>query len=378
MIRVLTIVGARPQFIKAGPVSRALREVGISEFLVHTGQHYDPQMSDVFFAELGIPEPDLNLNVGSGSHGAQTGAMLAGIERSIVEQKPDWVLVYGDTNSTLAGALAAAKLHVPVGHVEAGLRSFNRRMPEEINRIVSDTLATILFVPTEVGRQNLLREGVSADRICWTGDVMYDAMLMFQERAAKRSSVLPRLGLDDSPYVLATVHRAENTDDPVRLEAIIEGLRNVAETHRVILPLHPRTRARIKDLPRLETKRLEIIEPVGFLDMIRLEMAARVIATDSGGVQKEAFFHRVPCVTLRNETEWTELVDLGWNRVIPPLNAASIAGAVRDACGTLGAAGNPFGDGHAAERIAEALRAHSGRSPLEVGSPSRQTTRMQE
>ena len=367
MKKVLSIVGARPQFIKAAPVSLALRHAGIKEFLVHTGQHYDPQMSDVFFAELGIPEPDLNLNVGSGAHGVQTGAMLAGIERTILEQRPDWVLVYGDTNSTLAGALAAAKLHVPVAHVEAGLRSFNRRMPEEINRIVSDTLATILFVPTEAGRQNLLREGIPEDRICWTGDVMYDAMLMFQERATNCSTVLQRLNLENSPYVLATVHRAENTDDPVRLAAIIEGLRTVAETLRVVLPLHPRTRARIKDLPQLDTTGLEIIEPLGFLDMIRLEMAARVIATDSGGVQKEAFFHQVPCVTLRNETEWTELVDLGWNRLVPSLQATEIAQAVLVARDAKGISATPYGDGRASEHIANALK-------REVSSEMREET----
>jgi UDP-GlcNAc3NAcA epimerase len=303
--------------------------------------------------------------------------MLTGIERTILQQKPDWVLVYGDTNSTLAGALAAAKLHVPVAHVEAGLRSFNRHMPEEINRIVADTLASILFVPTETGRRNLLREGVPEDRIWWTGDVMYDAMLMFQDRAANCSDVLRRLGLENSAYVLATVHRAENTDDPERLGAIIEGLRTVSQSLRVVLPLHPRTRARIKDLPRVETKGLEIIEPVGFLDMIRLEMAARVIATDSGGVQKEAFFHRVPCVTLRNETEWTELVDLGWNRLVSPLLSDSIADAVREACGAVGTAGNPYGDGHASEGIAEALQVRPGGSYSDFSSPRCEVTRAQ-
>lgn len=377
MTKVVSIVGARPQFIKAAPVSRALRQSGITEFLVHTGQHYDPDMSDVFFGELGIPEPDLNLNVGSGPHGAQTAAMLVGIERIILQEKPDWVLVYGDTNSTLAGALAAAKLHVPVAHVEAGLRSFNRRMPEEINRTVADALATLLFVPTETGRLNLLREGTAEDRIWWTGDVMFDAMLMFQERATNTSKVLQRLGLEHAPYVLATVHRAENTDDSVRLEAIMNGLRAVAESLRVVLPLHPRTRARIKDMPRLETKGLDIIEPLGFLDMIRLEMAARVIATDSGGVQKEAFFHRVPCVTLRNETEWIELVDLGWNRVVPPVNADSIANAIHEAFGALGAQGNPYGDGHAADRIADALQAGLGATSCDFGPSRCETARSQ-
>jgi UDP-GlcNAc3NAcA epimerase len=354
--KVLTVIGARPQFIKATPVSRALRKANIAEFLVHTGQHYDEQMSDVFFSELGIPTPNLNLNVGSGSHGVQTGSMLAGLEQAILEQKPDWVLVYGDTNSTLAGALAAAKLHVPVAHVEAGLRSFNRRMPEEVNRVVADALAAILFVPTEVARKNLLREGVPEDHICWTGDVMLDATLSFRDLAACSSGVLERLRLPGEPFVLATVHRAENTDDPVRLAAIIEGLRTVAATLRVILPLHPRTRVRLKQMSGLTVEPLEIIDPVGFLDMIRLEMAAQVIATDSGGVQKEAFFHGIPCVTLRDETEWTELVDLGWNRLVPVMRSDCIAQTILGARGIKGSEAKPYGDGHASDRVVDVLR----------------------
>jgi UDP-GlcNAc3NAcA epimerase len=366
MLKVLSVVGARPQFIKAAPVGRALRLATITEFLVHTGQHYDQQMSDVFFTELGIPMPDLNLNVGSASHGAQTGAMLAGLERTILEQKPDWVLVYGDTNSTLAAALAAAKLNVPVAHVEAGLRSFNRHMPEEINRVVADAVATVLFVPTESGRQNLLREGVAEDRICWTGDVMLDAMLMFRERAVRSSSILERLGLRNTPFVLATIHRPENTDDPGRLEVVLDGLRAAAGTLRVILPLHPRTRARLAGVIPKEIKPLEIIEPVGFLDMVRLEMAAEVIATDSGGVQKEAFFHGVPCVTLRSETEWTELLDLGWNRLVPALRADTIAEAILAARRTQGSMARPYGDGHASERIAQALKGRQSPQPAKT------------
>jgi UDP-GlcNAc3NAcA epimerase len=242
MPEVLTVVGARPQFVKLAPVSRALVEEGIAEYVVHTGQHYDPGMSDIFFRELGIRKPDLNLNIGSGQHGAQTGAMLAGLEDAIIKQKPDWVLVYGDTNSTLAGALAAAKLHVPVAHVEAGLRSFNHHMPEEINRVVTDALASLLFVPTDVGRRNLLREGVSAAQILWTGDVMYDSLLMFSRLTQSGSTVVDELKLHGKPFVLATVHRAENTDDPRRLKAVMEALETVAESLRVILPLHPRTR----------------------------------------------------------------------------------------------------------------------------------------
>jgi UDP-GlcNAc3NAcA epimerase len=354
MFKVLSIVGARPQFVKAAPVNRALKAAGLDDFMVHTGQHYDSQMSEVFFSELGIPVPDLNLKVGSGTHGVQTGAMLAGLERTILDQKPVWVLVYGDTNSTLAGVLAATKLHVPVAHVEAGLRSFNRQMPEEINRIVADTLATLLFVPTETGRLNVLREGVSADRICLTGDVMLDATLMFRERA-ESSRILERLELRKTPFVLATIHRAENTDDPGRLEMILQGLRVVARTLRVILPLHPRTRARLELLPSFQIEPLELIEPLGFLDMVRLEMAADVIVTDSGGVQKEAFFHGVPCVTLRGETEWTELVELGWNRLAPLLSQETIAETILSARGVKGLTATPYGDGHAADRIATAL-----------------------
>lgn len=355
MIKVLSIVGARPQFIKAAPVSRALHRKNIDEFLVHTGQHYDLNMSEVFFSELGVPAPRLNLNVGSGRHGIQTAAMLAGLEQVVLEQKPDWVLVYGDTNSTLAGALAAAKLHVPVAHVEAGLRSFNRQMPEEMNRIVVDALAQLLFIPSEAGRRNLVLEGVPAGRVCWTGDVMFDALLMFREQARRVSRVLERLQLNHQPFVLSTIHRAENTDNPARLRAIIEGLRSVAKALRVVLPLHPRTRARLRQLPGFQTGSLEIIEPVGFLDMIRLEMKAQVIATDSGGVQKEAFFHGVPCVTLRAETEWTELIELGWNRLVRTLRAETIAATILAARGVQGIPATPYGDGRASERIAKAL-----------------------
>jgi UDP-GlcNAc3NAcA epimerase len=288
MKKVLTIVGARPQFIKAAPVSRALAAAHMIEYLVHTGQHYDTQMSDVFFIELGIRVPDLNLNVGSGSHGAQTGAMLAALERAILEQKPDWVLVYGDTNSTLAGALAAAKLNVRVAHVEAGLRSFNRRMPEEVNRVVVDAISSILFVPSETGRQNLLREGTSPERITWTGDVMYDAMLLFRNKAVQEAGILDRLGINGGPFVLATVHRAENTDDPVRLQAIVRGLQKVAEEVRVILPLHPRTRSRLAQMPQVNPEPVEIIDPVGFLDMMRLEGA------DNSGSRHGARLYSIP------------------------------------------------------------------------------------
>lgn len=357
MKRVLSVIGARPQFVKAAVVSPALAAAGLDEYMVHTGQHYDRQMSEVFFEELGLRPPDLNLNVGSGSHASQTGAMLLGLERAISERQPDCVLVYGDTNSTLAGALAAAKLHVPVAHVEAGLRSFNRRMPEEINRVVADTLGTILFTPTETARRNLEREGVPYENIVPTGDVMYDVVLAFRERAAAAPGILDRLKINGaSPYVLVTIHRAENTDDPERLRAIFAGLAKVAKHLRVILPLHPRTRSRLVSLLDAPLKGIEVIEPTGFLDMLRLEERAQVIATDSGGVQKEAFFHQVPCVTLRDETEWVELVELGWNRLVPARDPEQIANAILAARGIAGRPATPYGNGTASERIAETLR----------------------
>jgi len=354
-MKVLSIVGARPQFVKAAVVSRALKIAGVAEYLVHTGQHYDPLMSDVFFSEMGMRSPDINLGVGSGLHGAQTAAMLEGLERVISAEKPRWVLVYGDTNSTLAGTLAAAKLNVPIAHVESGLRSYNRRMPEEINRIVADALSTILFIPTETAHRNLLREGVAESRITWTGDVMYDATLLLREKANGEPGVLGRLRLDGEAYVLATIHRAENTDDLPRLQTILDGFRAVAGQIRVVWPMHPRTRARLAAASESSFGAMEVIEPVGFLDMARLESGATVIATDSGGVQKEAFFHGVPCVTLREETEWTELVELGWNRIVPPIDPQTVARAILSARGTCGRPAFPYGDGHASERIVEAL-----------------------
>lgn len=372
---LLTVVGARPQFIKAAPVSAALAAAGLKEYLVHTGQHYDRGMSEVFFEELGIRPPDLNLGIGSGSHAEQTAAMLTALEHAMRAPRPDAVLIYGDTNSTLAGALAAAKLNIPVAHVEAGLRSFNRTMPEEINRLVADTLSHWLFVPTEAARANLLREGVPPERIHWTGDVMLDALLMFRDRAAANSTILDRLNLRNQPYVLATIHRAANTDDPERLRAIVEGLTLVSRETPVVFPVHPRTRKILATLSRSLSAlggegqgevvpqsvvghtppSLHLIEPVGFLDMIQLEASAQVIATDSGGVQKEAFFHGVPCVTLREETEWVEIVALGWNRLCPPTSAEAIAAAILTARGARGQPATPYGDGQAARRVAHTL-----------------------
>jgi UDP-GlcNAc3NAcA epimerase len=333
-LNVVTVIGARPQFIKAAVVSRALAaQGGFSELLLHTGQHYDPRMSDVFFDELELPSPAWHLGIGSAPHGQQTGRMLEAIEGVLVDSRPDWVIVYGDTNSTLAGALAAAKLHIPVAHVEAGLRSFNRGMPEEINRIVTDHVATILFAPTPIAMDHLAREGI-AEALCHlVGDVMYDSVLHLGPRAEQASSVLAREGLEHGRYVLATIHRAENTDSIEHLMGTLAGLESVAQEIPVVLPLHPRTRALLAEAGNLSPMGagLRLIEPVGYLEMLALERGARLIVTDSGGVQKEAFFQRVPCLTLRHETEWTELLDAGWNRLVPPVSAEAIARALREA-----------------------------------------------
>jgi len=361
---ILTIVGARPQFIKAAAVSRALAQTeGTNELLVHTGQHYDPGLSDVFFDELEIPPPSHHLGVGSGSHGAQTGEMLAKIEKVLVKTRPDWVLVYGDTNSTLAGALAAAKLHVPVAHVEAGLRSFNRRMPEEVNRVLTDHASTLLFTPTETADRHLATEGIPAERVRRVGDVMYDVARFFGDKAEQESDVLDRLGLEDKGYVLSTIHRAENTDDPDRLRVVFEALSAVHADVPVVLPLHPRTQAVLERSGRTEWARdsVRLIDPVGYLDMVLLERHARLVATDSGGVQKEAYFAGVPCVTLRDETEWTELVDLGWNRLAPPTDVDSVVARLRE-----GLAAEPgtdaalYGVGDSAQQIVAALVAFTG------------------
>lgn len=376
-IRILTVIGARPQIIKAAAVSRAIRSRpgnDIEEILVHTGQHYDRNMSQVFFDELGIPRADIDLGVGSGSHGVQTARMLEGIEAAIIERRPDVVLLYGDTNSTLAGAVAASKMHVPVAHVEAGLRSFNKRMPEEVNRIVCDHCSTWLFCPTDTAVANLQREGlligaegaVSVDRpaVLQVGDVMYDNSMHFAQLAEKRA-VLPRdLGLGDAAFALVTVHRNNNTDEAHRLNAIFRALIGLSVNHglTIVLPVHPRLRKCLdglldKDLKsRVEQdSRFKLIPPAGFLDMIALERNARIVLTDSGGVQKEAYFFGKPCVILRPETEWVELVQHG-QAVIADVDEARIASAAA-AFLSQGAPACPpiFGDGHAAEKVCEQL-----------------------
>lgn len=357
MLEILTVIGARPQFIKAAAVSRTIaNQTGLNEKLLHTGQHFDRNMSEVFFNEMGIPTPAFNLGISGGSHGVMTARMLEGIEQVLVQEKPDVVLVYGDTNSTIAGALAASKMHIPVVHVEAGLRSFNRSMPEEINRVLTDHCSDLLLTPTDTATQNLIAEGVSRKHIKQVGDVMYDVALHFGELVAERD--ISRLtGLDNgSPFILATVHRQENTDEPKRLEAIINGLAKVSKTIPVVLPLHPRTRARLAvDGMGGALERLTLIEPIGYLDMVALEKQAALIATDSGGVQKEAFFHRVPCITLRDETEWVELVVAGWNRVVPPLSSQVVCDAVLEALYTTGEMVTPYGDGNASAKILASL-----------------------
>lgn len=356
MVKIVTVVGARPQFIKAATVSRALRCQGFREVLLHTGQHYDADMSDVFFEQMGIPEPGYHLGVGGGRHGEMTGRQLEKIENILLQEKPDWVLVYGDTNSTLAGALAAAKLHIPVAHVEAGLRSFNRRMPEEINRVLTDHISALLFTPTAVAVDNLAAEGIAGSNVKLVGDVMYDATLHFKKRAVK-PDWLDAMSVPEENFVLCTIHRAENTEDAMRLQAIMDGLGDSELA--VVLPLHPRTKQVFQKTGMRIPTNVHLAPPVGYMEMLWLEMACRVIATDSGGVQKEAYFHGKPCITLRGETEWVELVEGGYNMLVG-CDRSAIASALRDA-------EQPhhgialYGDGNAASLIADALGTCNGR-----------------
>ncbi|MCK6482726.1 MAG: UDP-N-acetylglucosamine 2-epimerase (non-hydrolyzing) [Phycisphaerae bacterium] len=387
MLRLLTVVGARPQFIKAAAVSRAIAASNaIRERIVHTGQHYDPNMSQVFFDELAIPPPAHHLGGGGGRHGEQTGLMLARLEAVMLDEQPDCVLVYGDTNSTLAGALAAAKLHIPVAHVEAGLRSFNRRMPEEINRVVTDHVATLLFCPTDAAVENLRREGITRG-VYQVGDVMYDSVLFHAAQAERQSRILSRLELAPREYCLATVHRAENTDDPQRLASIFSALNRLPLP--VVVPLHPRTRnalqasmpapspsqgaGRGEGIPHLLTcspallsraapavalpPHVRLIDPLPYLDLLMLEKHARAILTDSGGVQKEACFFGVPCITLRDETEWVELVDAGIN-VLAGADPERILAAVERLADRPPAppiAPRLYGNGRAAEELVRML-----------------------
>ncbi|MBX3575930.1 MAG: UDP-N-acetylglucosamine 2-epimerase (non-hydrolyzing) [Rhizobiaceae bacterium] len=346
--KIISVVGARPQFVKAAAVSRAFLDApSCRELLLHTGQHHDANMSAVFFEELGIPEPAFHLGIHGGSHGDMTGRMLSAIERIYLDEKPDMVVVYGDTNSTLAGALAAAKLHIPVAHIEAGLRSFNRRMPEEINRVLTDHVGELLFCPTAAAIENLAREGL-ADKASMVGDVMYDAALLVRDVAERTSTVVDRLALAGRPYVVATIHRAENTDDPALLAALMDYVRGQAAGRAIVFPVHPRT-AKVLESSRVPTGGFTLVEPLGFVDMARLLAGSELVLTDSGGVQKEAYFHGVRCVTLRSETEWVETVDHGWNRLWQVPAYREPRRPIAD-----------YGDGHAAAKIAAAIGSFLG------------------
>lgn len=354
-MKILTIVGARPQFVKAAALSRALKAYSkIEEIIVHTGQHFDANMSEVFFSEMDIPQPRHNLHINSLGHGAMTGRMLEGIEQLVLDEKPDMLLVYGDTNSTIAGALAAKKLHVAVGHVEAGLRSFNMRMPEEVNRILTDRISDHLFCPTDTAVENLRNEGYEQldCHVHRTGDVMQDAALFYAQFSAEKSTVLSQLGNPDS-FVLCTIHRAENTDDPQRLAAIVSALNEIHKAQQVICPLHPRTRKILKN-SGIKTE-FTILDPLGYFDMIELLKAAALVMTDSGGLQKEAFFFSNPCVTMRDETEWTELVNFGYNTLVGADKERILAGYHRMHRMNLDFSKDLYGNGQAADAIAEIL-----------------------
>jgi UDP-GlcNAc3NAcA epimerase len=370
-MQITSVVGARPQFVKLGPMCRAFDALSVgrrvTHRVVHTGQHYDDAMSDAFFRDLEIPTPDVNLGIGSGSHGTQTGQMLARLEEVFLRERADLVLVYGDTNSTLAAALAAAKLHIPVAHVEAGLRSFRKDMPEEVNRVLADHVSTLLFCPTDAAVANLRREGIvsrsdaasamiDAPVVFQVGDVMKDAVDQNVRRAIARPNVAAKLGIDGADYVVATVHRAENTDNPARLRSIAAAFGDVARDVPVVVPLHPRTRHALATAG-IETRSAGVhwVEPLSYLDMLQLVSGSKLVLTDSGGLQKEAYLLGIPCVTLRDETEWVELVETGWNR-LAGADRERIVVAARDSLASPPSAGTGslYGSGHAAERIAAA------------------------
>ena len=374
-MKIVTIIGARPQIIKAAALSRAIKNHfsdRIQEVIVHTGQHYDDNMSQVFFDELGIPRPDYNLHVGSASHGVQTARMTEGIEEILMKEKPDFIVLYGDTNSTLAGAIAAAKIHVPIVHIEAGLRSFNKAMPEEINRIVCDHCSTLLFSPTLAGVENLKREGFPMDnngpytidnpKVYHCGDIMYDNSLHFANIAEEKTQIISKLGIENKPFILATIHRDSNTDHPERLSAIFSALIQLSQECQIVLPLHPRTAKLLKTNLNSEkqtqifnSSSISLTPPVSFLEMIALERHAQLVMTDSGGVQKEAYFIKKPCIILRPETEWVEIVETG-NAILADADENRIMKAWKHF------EANPptdfpkiFGDGHAAEFMLEQM-----------------------
>ena len=365
-MKILTILGARPQFIKAATVSRQLKQTkDITEIIVHTGQHYDQNMSGIFFDELEIPKPDYNLEISGLSHGVMTGKMVEKIERILFAEKPNWVMVYGDTNSTLAGALAASKLHVPIVHIEAGLRSSNPLMPEEINRVLTDRVSTLLLCPTTTAVENLKKEGfpfrtvhenrtVLDQKIHNVGDVMYDAVLYYKQRALQ-CDTLKRLSLAHGNFLLCTIHRQENTDNPDRLTSILDALVKLNKDIRVVMPLHPRTRKKINESANREKlKELLVVEPLPYIEMLRLQISAKRIITDSGGLQKEAYFNRIPCVTIRNETEWEETLEYGWNKLVAVNPMEIVENVLTDPDPQLHS-GSLFGNGKAAISIVNHL-----------------------
>ena len=350
-MKVLTVIGARPQFIKAATVSNKIRLNGNTEILVHTGQHYDNNMSDIFFDELGIPKPDYNLNIGSSNHGHQTGNMLIALEDIYLKEKPDIVLVYGDTNSTLAGSLCASKLLIPVAHVEAGLRSFNKAMPEEQNRILTDHISDLLFTPTLTAVNNLKNENVTKG-VHNVGDVMYDAINLFKERAKEVSTIIEKFDLAPNSYILSTIHRAENTNSVERLTSILSALSSCGK--KIVLPLHPRTKKFIEEYNLHIGDNIKIIDPVGYLDMISLQQNSQKIVTDSGGVQKEAYFLKKPCITMRDETEWVETVENGWNVIV-----GSDSNKIMNALENFNPTGTPasaFGNGDSSSIITQIIK----------------------
>ncbi len=359
-MKIATIVGARPQFIKAATISREISgQSGVSEVLIHTGQHFDTNMSDVFFHELDIRKPDHHLGIGGGTHGENTSRMLEAIEKVLIAESPDWVLVYGDTDSTLAGALAAVKLHIPLAHVEAGLRSFNRRMPEEINRVLTDHASDLLFAPTQIAVKNLASENITGNKVKWVGDVMFDATLFYRDRARKpKTTYLP----EGEPFFLCTIHRADNTDDLDRLSAIVRLLNELAEDTTIVLPLHPRTFGAIQQLADVQlSTMIKTIEPVGFLEMTWLLANCIMVITDSGGLQKEAYFHQKPCATLRDETEWVELVEAGYNRLMSPFASNCLQIFAQMQAVDIPKSEALYGDGNAAAAIINNLFSDKGR-----------------
>ena len=351
-MKICTIIGARPQFVKAAAVSAEFaKHKSVNEIIIHTGQHYDPAMSEIFFRELEVPREKYNLEIGSGSHGAQTGKMLEAIEKVLHDETPDYVLIYGDTNSTLAGALCASKLHIPIAHIEAGMRSFNKKMPEEINRIVADHLSEINFCSTKTAMRNLKRENLGKTGVL-VGDVMFDCSLKFAEFAEKRYNPFAKFEVEKNGYALLTCHRAENTDRKECLTEIVNAVNRISEKMPVLYPVHPRTGKFINEYGLCFSKNVKLIAPVGYLEMILLEKHASLILTDSGGVQKEAFFYRVPCITMREETEWVETAALGWNK-ITGADSKQITDAFADFTKNKPAktSARPYGNGDAASKI---------------------------